>query len=336
MPQSLGVRPARCRRRAFTLVELLVVIAIIGILIALLLPAVQAAREAARRSQCTNNLKQMALAFHNYVDTHKKFPAYQYPVVGTNAWQGHSALTMILPYVEQSAVYDQIDWRQAWDGANNNNSRRAKISAFICPTDGPYVDTGFGGTNYVVCGGARIDFYTTSSPLPSSGIFIPRRESTFADIRDGTSNVIMLSEILKGDNNTGSLNMKRDVTQPLPAGTDQFTPSSEVESMGVACDSAATSYQQINMGRDYMASIPAQCAFNTIAPPNWKHITCCRGGGFGYACDRNGIVPPRSFHPGGVNTALGDASVRFISDTIDLTIWQRAGAREDGNPITLD
>lgn len=334
MPQSRGVTPARCRRRAFTLVELLVVIAIIGILIALLLPAVQAAREAARRSQCTNNLKQIALAFHNYVDTHKKFPAYQYHVEGASSWLGHSAMTMILPYVEQSSVYDQVKWTLPWD--NGNQPHLAKITPFVCPTDGPFPNPTYPGNNYMVCGGARVSFYDTGSPVKASGIFLRRRESGFSDIRDGTSNVIMVSEILKGDDQGGTLNLRRDVTNNLPARTDQFTPSAEVETLGVTCDSNAASWHQSNVGRQWMGGFPGFCAFNTIAPPNWKHITCCDGGTFGYACDRNGIVPPRSYHPGGVNAALGDASVRFISDTIDLTIWQRAGAREDGNAITLD
>src|SRR3990172_9246369 len=106
------------RLKAFTLVELLVVIAIIGILIALLLPAVQAAREAARRSQCTNNLKQIGLAFHNYHDIYKTFPAWSYNArtwqagaAGDNTWwTGFTAMTMILPFIEQGSIYDKIDW----------------------------------------------------------------------------------------------------------------------------------------------------------------------------------------------------------------------------------
>ncbi len=146
MPQScVASVSARSRRKAaFTLVELLVVIAIIGILIALLLPAVQAAREAARRSQCSNNLKQIALAFHNYADTHKKFPAYQYPVVGTNSWEGHSALTMVLPFMEQGPVYEKVDFRKKWDDTAVQPNR-VKIGTLLCPTDADYPNYAYPG-----------------------------------------------------------------------------------------------------------------------------------------------------------------------------------------------
>lgn len=322
-------------RQAFTLVELLVVIAIIGILIALLLPAVQAAREAARRSQCTNNLKQIALAFHNYVDTHKVFPAYQYHVEGTSSWHGHGALTMALPYLEQGPVYDKVTFYYRWDDGGRQPDE-VKIGTFLCPTDSPFPNLAHPGNNYVVCGGGRINLYDAGNPVDASGIFVRRRETTFAQIRDGTSNVIMLSEILKGDDTGSMLTKQRDFTNNLGTYTDRFPPASQIESLGVACDSNATSWHQSNAGQRWMGSFPGFIAFNTVAPPNWDHVSCCQGGTFGYACDRNGIVPPRSFHPGGVNAALGDASVRFISETIDLLLFQRAGAREDGNTISLD
>lgn len=337
MPQScVASVSARSRRKAaFTLVELLVVIAIIGILIALLLPAVQAAREAARRSQCSNNLKQIALAFHNYADTHKKFPAYQYPVVGTNSWEGHSALTMVLPFMEQGPVYEKVDFRKKWDDTAVQPNR-VKIGTLLCPTDADYPNYSYPGNNYVVCGGARVNLYDGGGAVNASGMFLRNRESTFADVRDGTSNVVMLSELLKGDGNDSALNKDRDFTNNLTGYTDQFPAQSEIESLGVTCDSSANSWHASNAGREWMGPFPGHTAFNTVAPPNWNHFSCCTGGTYGYACDRNGIVPARSSHPGGVNVAMGDASVRFISETIDLTIWQRAGARADGNPIELN
>lgn len=333
-------------RRGFTLVELLVVIAIIGILIALLLPAVQAAREAARRSQCTNNLKQLALAFHNYHDVYKVFPAYQYMNTPTtwNSWRGHGALTMILPFIEQRALYDQIDFRFEWDNNDESSIANAspptnfwisqrKIQAFICPSDTPFPDRNYGGNNYMVNGGSRWQHYSTGAPVPASGAFCRRVETGMNEIIDGTSNVVMLSEHLVGDNNNSFLTWRRDFTGMAAPGWDQFPTQADVEAAGTTCDANATSFQQSNAGRQWSASFPGFIEFNTVAPPNWKHITCCENQGFGYACDRNGIVPAKSLHPGGVNVAACDGSVKFVSDTVDLTTWQRLGARGDGNPV---
>ncbi|MCA9210603.1 MAG: DUF1559 domain-containing protein [Planctomycetales bacterium] len=320
-------------RKGFTLVELLVVIAIIGVLVAMLLPAVQAAREAARRSSCTNNVKQLALAFHNYHDTYKKFPAYQYPVSGVNAWQGHGALTMILPFIEQNNIYDKVDFTKSWDNGVHSALRTTHIEAFKCPSDVPYPNQAYGGTNYGVSGGARVNFYDTGSPTPASGVFVRRRETSMAEVLDGTSNTIMVAEFLHGDDSTSFRTLERDFTNSLSIATDNFPTQSEVETAGTACD--ANSYQQVNAGRDWMGSFPGHIAVNMVAPPNWQHINCCSGGGFGYACDRNGIVPARSLHPGGVNVGLADGSTRFVPETVDFVTWQRMGARADGQPIQL-
>lgn len=319
----------------FTLVELLVVIAIIGILVGLLLPAVQAAREAARRMQCSNNLKQLALAFHNYHDTHRTFPAYQYNVANTNSWQGHGALTMVLPFIEQTALFNNMRFTEAFDTGYNNDVGRRKVAAFLCPTDISYPDSNWGGNNYVVNGGAQVGLYDTNSNSVAGGAFNRSQGSRMGDLSDGTSNVILMSEILKGDNNTTSLDRRRDFTYQLSIATRNFPSQAEVETAGVACDSTAQGWHQGNAGQFWHGSFPGSVAFNTVAPPNWKHVSCCEGGGFGYACDRNGIVPARSLHTGGVQVALADGSIHFLSDGVDFLLWQRLGARGDGNPVTL-
>ncbi len=171
------------RRHGFTLVELLVMIAIIGILIALLLPAVQAAREAARRSQCTNNLKQLALAMHNYHDTHNIFPrnAYGCSAFGWNGWECFSANIMILPYIEQGPLYDQFRPAPAggW-GRYHSLMKNSRLAVFICPTNGPYPNPNYNywagpGANYAWCSGSSI--YTAwNNASNQNGMFNVARE----------------------------------------------------------------------------------------------------------------------------------------------------------------
>ena len=322
-------------RRGFTLVELLVVIAIIGILIALLLPAVQAAREAARRMQCGNNVKQLAIAFHNYHDTHGMFPQYNFLVAGTSNWNSHGALTMILPYIEQQTIYDLVDFHVPWDNGANATARYSKVAAFICPSGPAVGNDQYANSNYAVCGGARRGLYDTGAPVPASGIFTARVCTPMAAITDGTSNTIMLSEFNSGDQNNGSLDLQRDHAENLGTLQDQFPSASDIEAAGVACDATAQAGHKSQGGRDWFASFPAQIAFNTIAPPNWQHISCCNGGIGGYACHNNGIFAARSYHPGGVNVAMGDGSVRFISETIELETWQYLGARADGKTVEI-
>ncbi len=342
------------RRLGFTLVELLVVIAIIGILIALLLPAVQAAREAARRSECTNKLKQLGLAFHNYADSRKVFPAFSYIVGSPGAnlgnWEGPSAFVMILPYIEQGAVYSQWQWNASWnnrtapDGSATTFSQtnvalsRTKIGTFLCPSDNPYPDRTFAGCNYAVCAGSSLAW--TGTAIYQNGVFRYNMETSFADIRDGTANTIMASEHIVGDN-SGTIFSVGDVVraQPFPAAANPpyndvniFWSQAMLDAYGQQCQ-GGTGNHHSHAGREWAAVMQTQSVFNTLAPPNHRWYDCQECVGCGWM-DSRGIFPARSRHPGGVNAAMADASVRFFSNTIDLAIWQALGSRAGGESVS--
>lgn len=326
------------RRKGFTLVELLVVIAIIGILIALLLPAVQAAREAARRSACTNNIKQVALALHNYHDVHKTFPRYCYQsTAGASQWEGFSAHTMILPYMEQQAVYDIVFglWStcsqpaDGWPHADFTAIRRTKIDALTCPSDSSQSGADTGNNNYPVCAGSNLGWSRSTSE--SNGVFSRDWERDIASIRDGTSNTIMVGEQRLGDHNGGY--SPGDVVTGIPfPGAMTFPTQADVTAFGQSCESAKANHHS-HSGRDWISPLFWATVFNTVAPPNWQWPSCqtCSGCGSG---DSDGVFPARSYHPGGANHALADASVRFITETIDFNMYQYLGSRSGGEPVS--
>ncbi len=200
------------RRRAFTLIELLVVIAIIGVLIALLLPAVQKVRDAAQRIQCQNNLKQIALAMHHYEAVHGFFPP-AFRETGTPAYfDSWSPLAEPNPFLEQTAIYNQMDLTlPTYESvipfnitAPNRFAVQQTVKLFLCPSDtmqpvtvGPaYGVPVLGPTNYAVCNGSGTN---GGSPWDADGVFIAQRPTHIADITDGTSNTAMLSESTLGD-----------------------------------------------------------------------------------------------------------------------------------------
>jgi prepilin-type N-terminal cleavage/methylation domain-containing protein len=340
----------RQNRSGFTLVELLVVIAIIGVLVALLLPAVQAAREAARRSQCSNNLKQVAIGYHNYHDTFNKLPRtasivtnqFQALVAGTNPadsnWNAYSAHTMVLPFIEQKNVYDQLRFDQ-WHYENLGAAptaltvSRTRIKTFICPSDRDHGDqTETGWNNYGVCEGTNLGYNVSANSY--NGMFGRARYRGFNDVLDGLSNTIMIGEFVKGDNTSTKFSARNgDIVKPIPLTgyPDTFWTQSQLDTYGAACLAGSGTHLSF-AGFRWIAPGQYNATMNTMAPPNWKWPACQDCSGCGQA-DSKGIFPARSRHPGGAMHALGDGAVRFISDTVNLTTYQALGSADAGDVV---
>ena len=357
-------------RKGFTLVELLVVIAIIGILIALLLPAVQAAREAARRSQCANNLKQIGLALHNFENTYKRFPVGQPDDDNDNySWSAY-----LLPFLEQKPLYDTLanggaalvyyrsgankevhgaikpdptgantlpttvtdntDSYNWWSQVRNNHGNaaganglgaKATVNAFVCPSDIlPAVDNnGYGKSNYSACLGSETPWvtqFTTGlngaaaglswqqpSRTSQTGLFRLAQDNSnthctaIAEITDGTSNSIAVGEVSVTANVSPSA-----ISSVFPLwaggnndGSGQWRICSWARLTGANC------------------YINNRVVANTIGSLSWSDYS------FG------------SQHPGGAMFLLCDGSTRFLSETIDTTLYARLGDIRDGNPVTM-
>ncbi|MBA2113532.1 DUF1559 domain-containing protein [Bremerella alba] len=306
------------RARGFTLVELLVVIAIIGILIALLLPAVQQAREAARRMQCTNNLKQMGLALHNYHDTHGALPARK-------TFKRLSGFIGLLPFIEQKPMYDRIaagdpsngipafgpDALDPWEGYNGFPEMMR------CPSDPGGDLTGTNPerlVNYAFSKGDDMtetnDGSATTAPLStkSRGMFSHLQWVPFSHVTDGLSNTLAMSERLRSPyTNYTSQAQTTDHRRAMAALSGlRSNPSL---AMTVSDGKYFIAGQGINarFGSWGTRGHVHFVGFNTVLAPNTPNA---RDGEYG-------VFAPSSEHPGGVNGVFGDGSVRFIADTID-------------------
>ncbi|MDR1958953.1 MAG: DUF1559 domain-containing protein, partial [Planctomycetaceae bacterium] len=356
-------------RSAFTLVELLVVIAIIGILIALLLPAVQAAREAARRSQCSNNLKQLGLAVHNFLDAQKTLPPASEPRADHRGDYGH--FVYLLPFMEQQALYDTIapfGTKNCW----TDTACRVVLSSLRCPSEKNYrITVGTGDASNAHCNyaGSTGDYCTyemyggdttSLNSQYSRGAFQPEKAAGLEAVADGTSNTMLYSERPIG---TGDGSIKGDVAVSASAvfygsaynACETGFNASQCWSLldatktfftgGVYGPNHPTAAERNNypMGRWYHGSA-LNSLTNTILPPN---SPAC-------ASATNSItpmlLPPGSFHTGGVNAARCDASVAFVSDTVEagtgtgncvrrgvsnFGVWGAFGSRDGSESTSL-
>ncbi|MEW4529082.1 DUF1559 domain-containing protein [Maioricimonas sp. JC845] len=309
-------------RDGFTLIELLVVIAIISILIALLLPAVQQAREAARRSQCRNNLKQIGLALHNYHDAHRVFP----PGRCVKRFSTH---THLLPFLDQGPLYGQVDFDVPWDDPNNMIPRNTSVPVFVCPSDpSRSIPGGWAPTNYRVNQGSGILWGLPPSdpsdpnygqPAPN-GVFLLNRSLSMRDLQDGSSATAAMSEHGVGDfNNSASSPTDTFWPQTHPADAEEAYRDCQ------AIDPTNLTYQRVSdVGAPWLNAYHSTTIYFHASPPN----------------SRSCMFPPgriattaKSSHEGGVHLLLCDGAVRFVSENIDVGTWRSLGSRDGGEVI---
>ena len=325
-----GGRPSNL---GFTLVELLVVIAIIGVLIALLLPAVQAAREAARRMQCTNHIKQWSLALHNYHDVNNALPAQAAWMINRDASGGiftgdrWAPTYPLLPYMEQQARYDAMNGRvvtAAWAGhAGGHESTRGTISTIVCPSDGnAKSDSGTQAKSSIVYSVADVIDSNVGSTgaINSRSLFAYTTWKNMASASDGTSNTIACSETVTtttSDNKLAAASTVNSVTglatnpqtclNHLDSSNKKFINSSYT--VDTASTPAASTYDA-RRGVNAFFSPAGWTGFCTVLPPN--SVSCHNSWR-----DSWGVYAASSNHSGGVNCGLLDGSVRFVSDTVN-------------------
>lgn len=337
---------------AFTLVEILVVIAIIGILVALLLPAIQGARESARRTQCLNNLKQLGVALQHFVSAEKHFPPgaiakpYSNQPSHPETFYRWSSLAHLLPYLENPSVRDLLDLSlplympgAGYPIADRNKAGVAKIlPEFLCPSDiGQPVKSAWGPTNYVACAGSGVGGGT---PFDTDGVFYVNSATSFAQIGDGSSHTVAISESLLGE----------DIQAVSASGFGGAMPERHYKfSLGFSATPdltdarcSGTNYFNSSLGNGNdprgfaWCSGEYRCAlYNHYYSPNATIYDCIT------SVTVDPSMPPkklysaygwrtaRSAHFGGVNVLLADGSAQFTSNGIDLPIWQHLSTRDN-------
>jgi prepilin-type N-terminal cleavage/methylation domain-containing protein len=334
------------RHRGFTLVELLVVIAIIGVLVALLLPAVQAAREAARRSQCSNNLRQMGIAAHNHHDVIGILPPGSFnrqffeitkdPTIPNNpngrfGWERMSFITALLPFMEQKPLYDKVitytlqdrrPWSQnLFNGSTERSPYETRVPTLVCPSDingnlpNRQPNVWLAPTSYHINRGdimMAFDWWE-SRGVSAQGV---RADVPFSAINDGTANTLLFSEVCIGKTPTRGASIRGGVAINVSGLNQDTNPSlcharrGPNETLNGDAEMSFDGSGQWGIGRRWGDCSSVYTQFFTVMPPNTP--SCSQGRAEHWA-----LITASSYHPGGVNVVLCDASVRFISNSIN-------------------
>ena len=320
------------QRRAFTLVELLVVIAIIGVLVALLLPAVQAAREAARRMSCANNLKQLTLAMHNFESSHGSLPGGEHEAFsGANAY--FSPHAMMSQFYEQGNFYSKLNLNLSPYDAVNYNAAMLQPKTLICPSDPrPGKNEPLGWTNYHCNSGGWVvtnQWDGVFGPMADVGGGKKTGPLRFADVTDGLSNTSAFAEVVNGAASSGSKPSRFDCYEfgASPTGT-----ATAIRTAFATKDWKTSTIPWSGTwryrGYPWTEGTHWRSWYNHVMPPN--SVCWLPDGDFWKL-----VSPSSSYHPAGVNASMCDGSVRFVADSINGDVWTATGTRNGKEALAL-
>ena len=335
--EKAGYKVNRVRHYGFTLVELLVVIAVIGILIALLLPAVQAAREAARRMSCSNNLKQVGLALHNFELHHKHFPPSWRPTEKTSSGSvdGWSAQALLLPYLEQGNVAMHVDFKSSYKlarvvdlGGQTVPVSALRIPTYLCPSEARDEPRLSGGEreHYPINYGVNQGVWFTFDPQRQQvgdGAFFPGRGARAAEIVDGLSNTIAAAEVKAWNPYYRNAGLSQPAMPQEPE--DICGLGGQFKTNSGHTEWVDGRVHQIGFTALFTPNTAVPCLIdNRIYDVDWTNMQ----EGKSAKVSTFAAVTARSYHAEGVQTALMDGSVRFTPDTIDLHVWRALATRD--------
>ena len=343
------------RPEGFTLIELLVVLAIAGVLIALLLPAIQQAREAARRSQCANHLKQLGLAMHNYLDAYGVLPPSY--VVGLSSdgvgeADGWSIHVRLLPYMEGDSRYEIVNFDHSYDETPNTTVAGRLVRSFLCPSDfrattmGDHVFSGVpvrvGGVNYGWNMGDWFVFGGVGSEAIRAkprGPFHVNSSVPIAAFSDGVSKTILAAEVKTFQSYVRDCDGLSIVNNP------NSSPSPDADPTSIPEYAAGCSHKKDSGHTEWVDGHVHQTGFTTAWTPNRRILRPLDG--LRYDVDLTGrreknadqgptfaAVTARSHHVGGVHVLFADGAVRFVSETVDGAVWRGLGTLSGGEIVT--